>query len=619
MRRTALLSIAALALVASCDEPTHRPTGAADAIWKLAPEGTRGAIVLSPYAVKMIEAGTVTLRSFIDKAGPEMAAFDALLSAWFEPLGGKSLKLADLHLTATKGGALFLVKDGMVAVLPVADRAAFVAKAKGTAAATPDGVDQIGDNRCKMFGTHYVCATSDAILASVGKSPIKDRLAKVHARGDIELVGTELPLEGPEMPRSAIAAVVTIERGQWQVRGVLTNPPKELAEKLARAAKPRTHIGKSAGFAVLDLRSFIGRGDTPVVEQVTQSQLADSIAGPITLDVAGGSRVLDMEMPLSNPAPFQTLVSHCDAAEVMRQLGATVKDGVCHVDLAQMNLAFDLWVEGNVLHAGKKLAAGEAPPAVAPVQMTKAGIELATGQWGVAFWGRGTMFSPTGRQPTEATDVDPRISMPLRTMAMLDEIGFGVKQDGDLLRFVLTMRTAFADPDPVIAKLLEITAVDVLSNKADLKGKAIADAFPRSQFAIDFAAGQHGMVVPTQMLSSTAQMIIPALMAYRQGADDGQARPLEKMPTGTLTQLRVRGYATDGLAIWKQKNPGKACPTSMADLAAAVDPEATILDEWGKELVMVCGGKLPEGAEGIAIVSLGPDGQLGTADDIKSY
>jgi hypothetical protein len=34
---------------------------------------------------------------------------------------------------------------------------------------------------------------------------------------------------------------------------------------------------------------------------------------------------------------------------------------------------------------------------------------------------------------------------------------------------------------------------------------------------------------------------------------------------------------------------------------------------------MYCGANLPAGAHGLAIVSPGPDGKLGTADDVKSW
>ncbi len=619
MRKSALLLLVACTLASCDDEPTGRPTSAVDALWKLAPDGSRFAIVLSPYAIGMIEAGSLSLRSFIVKAGMEMAAFDAQLDSLLEPVGGKGVKLADLGLTATKGGALFFVKDGMLAVLPIADRDAFLAKAHGTKAETAEGIDKINGNACKQMGPHYVCATTEAILATTGKSAIMERLAKLKTRGDIEMVLTELPLQGPDNPRSSIVATAQLERGAWVMRGLVGNPPANIAGKLSSSAKPRTRIGKSAGFAVFDLRPFIESSDAVVTEGVTQAQLVKSMAGPVTLDVAAGSTILDMQQPLSDPKPFTKVVEHCGDIDVFKQLGATFKDGICHVALDQMNLDLDMWMDGNTLHIGKK----GAQVTDVSVSMPPVATELATGSWGFAFWGRGTMFAPTEKPPTEPQGgVNPMVTTPLRTMSMLDEVGFGVKQDGTDLRFVFTMRTAFANPVAVLDQLTDITAMDVLGNKAAAKAKPIAEANPSSPFAGDFAAGQHGLVIPTQMLFTGMSMLIPAILHFTRGnraetTTSPQAPP--EMPLGTITRLRVKGYATDGLEMWKKKNPGKTCPATMAELAAAVDPQAVFEDEWGKEFVMVCGGKLPEGAKGIAIVSPGPDGKLGTADDIKSY
>jgi hypothetical protein len=608
-------ALLAWAFLAGCDEaPAGRPTAASDALWKLAPEGARGAIVASPYGVSMAEKGLDTLRTFVTKAGMEMGGFDQQLDMLLEELGGKGVKLADLGLTPTKGFARFFTKDGTVDVLPVADRAAFIAKLKGTAAPTPDGTDQVGGRPCKMFGTHYVCAGSDALLAVVGKSNLKDRLAGVRARGDIELVATELPLEGPSMPRSSIAAVVQVERGEWIVRGTISNPPASIASKVTTPAKPRTKIGSSAGFAVFDLRPLVEATDDKVVTGVTQADIVKSIAGPLTLDVPAGSAILDMQLPLSNPAPFQKVVENCGEVEALAG-AAKFANGVCQLQLQQLNVELEMWVEGNTLHVSKK----GAPPSTVKVAMPKVATELATGQWGLTFWGRGTMFSPTGK-PEIATPqgLNPMMLSPLRTMSVLDEVGFGLKKDGDVLRFVLGMRTVFADAQPVVDQVTALTAIDVVTNKAGAKAKPIADAHPRSLFAVDYAAGQHGLVIPTQMLFTAVSLFVPAMMNYTRG-DQPREAEAPPIPPGGVTKMRVQGYATDGLAKYKELNPGKDCPPSMDHLAAAVSPQAVADDEWGTKLVMKCGKDLPAGAKDIAIESWGPDKTAGTADDIKSY
>ncbi|MEO8700525.1 MAG: hypothetical protein ABI867_10800, partial [Kofleriaceae bacterium] len=84
------------------------------------------------------------------------------------------------------------------------------------------------------------------------------------------------------------------------------------------------------------------------------------------------------------------------------------------------------------------------------------------------------------------------------------------------------------------------------------------------------------------------------------------------------TQLIVSKYVSDVYPVWLTKNPTKPCPT-IAELAAFVSPDAVTTDEWEKPLVVLCGKDLPTGAKGIAIISVGPDGKLGTPDDLKSY
>ncbi len=142
--RPLLASLALASCLVSCDdEPAGRPTAAADAMWKLAPEGTHRAIVLSPYGLAMLEKGFTSLLGYVEKAGPELAQIGSQLDDLLSQVGGKNFTLATLGLTPTKGAAMFGTHEGMVAVLPIADRATFLAKVKGTQATPPDGLDQI--------------------------------------------------------------------------------------------------------------------------------------------------------------------------------------------------------------------------------------------------------------------------------------------------------------------------------------------------------------------------------------------------------------------------------------------------------------------------------------------
>jgi len=584
-------------------------------MWKLAPEGTVRAIVMSPYGLAMLEKGFGALLGYIAKAGPELAPIEQQLDDLLSQVGGKEFRLATIGLTPTKGAAMFVTSEGMVAVLPIADRAAFLAKVKGTPATTPDGADQIDKVRCKMVDALYTCASTEALLGKVGKSNIKDKLTPVKARGDIEVVALELPLEGPSMPRSTLAATVELEAGAWVVRGLLGRPPVSMASKLLQVSRPRTTIGSSSGFVMIDIRSIIDPTDDKVVEGITQADLVNSVAGPLTLDVPAGSSIFDIQIPLSNPVPMETIVTRCGEIAALAGV-AKFANGVCTLDLQQLNTTLDMWVEGKILRLGKKGMAAT----TTRIPMSPAAKELANGTWGMAFWGRGTMFSPTGKPPADVPQIHPLLAIQLRLLSALDEIGFGVKQDGDALRFVLGMRSTFSNPQAVVDALAAINALDIASNRAEAKAKPIVDANPKSQFAIDYASGQHGILIPAQLLSTGVSAIIPALLSYLRGGEKPPiAEEPPQLPVGEITKLRVQGYATHAYQAWKTKNAGQACPASMEALGKAVAEDAATDDEWGKKLILKCGKDLPVGAKDIAIESSGLDGKAGTDDDIKSY
>jgi hypothetical protein len=368
---------------------------------------------------------------------------------------------------------------------------------------------------------------------------------------------------------------------------------------------------------VFDIRQLLDTDDK-IVEGVTEKQLAASLSGPMTLDVPGGSRVLDVKIPLADPKPMTAVLAKCGEVRVLAALGATVENGLCKINAPRAGLVVDLWVEGNEMRVGKKGGAVVAEP----VPMPPPAIELATGNWAMTFWGRGTMFARQDKDTPDNVDgLDPAMGTQTRVVSQLNEFGFGMKvENKDDLRFLATMRTAFANPQPVIDKLLEITGKDVLANTAHGKAAPIALEFPRSPFAGDHAAGHHGLLVPTQMLDTGVNIIVPAILMYlRGGKPPTPEAPPTPPPPGEMTAQLAKAFATKGLEIWKQKNPDKPCPPSIGHLAASVGPQIPTKDEWGNDFVLKCGKDLPAGAKDLAVISAGPDGKLDTADDIKSY
>ncbi len=82
----------------------------------------------------------------------------------------------------------------------------------------------------------------------------------------------------------------------------------------------------------------------------------------------------------------------------------------------------------------------------------------------------------------------------------------------------------------------------------------------------------------------------------------------------------VHQFVSEGYVDWARHHPTQACPASLMEVADELGRN-DILDAWGRDLIMFCGDNLPPGArrDGFAVMSLGPDGQQGTKDDITSW
>jgi hypothetical protein len=149
--------------------------------------------------------------------------------------------------------------------------------------------------------------------------------------------------------------------------------------------------------------------------------------------------------------------------------------------------------------------------------MTPMGAELARGPWAHALWGRGALLGGTSLAML-STDAErsPEALAPLRALSLLAELGAGVRRDGDALAFVVAVRTVFANPDEVVAKLLAIPGADLAAGRAADAARPIAEAAPASPFAADLAAGEGGLVIPSMMLSAAVRLGAPALLRRRR-------------------------------------------------------------------------------------------------------
>lgn len=85
-----------------------------------------------------------------------------------------------------------------------------------------------------------------------------------------------------------------------------------------------------------------------------------------------------------------------------------------------------------------------------------------------------------------------------------------------------------------------------------------------------------------------------------------------------LASIQVRQLAMEAFPIWARSHPEKTCPASLDELKDFTNMQE-LVDPWKHPLRMLCGADLPAGARGLAVYSLGADGQDGTSDDIKSW
>lgn len=547
MRAHRVVVVAAIAF-AGCKKdkeasptPTPTPTSpvstaAQDNLWALAPESARLGVVISPKAVAHLEGAALALDKLADMA-PELATYKADFDKQIEELlGTASPTLASAGLTSAKGAALFTTltdKDSIV-IVPVADRDKFIAVTKGTKG--EGGIDQVGKASCKTVKGVYACAKNPALLDQLGtsKGALRQQVIDIAgARGDIELA-VSLPEKEPIL----VGAVMQLDRGTAVVRGAVKGVPPMVTSKLGNA-KPRTQGDNTSGFAVLAVKPMLQQVPAmPLAPGVAADELARSIDGPVTLSVAAGSTVLDVRIPLNDPAPAQKLVEQCDQLEPLKKLGATVANGTCTITMPQFQMTLEAWVDGKTLRLGQR----QAPPAAVTAPMSAVGKELAGGEWTMAMWGRGTMFATAKAPQIPLDQVPPEAFAILRAVVLLNEFGLGVRVDGDKLKFLVSLRTAYANPEDVVAKLVAIEPTQYFTGEAGTLAKAIADGAPSSPFAADFASGYGGFMVPAAGIGMLSAIAVPAFMDYMKRGKVSEAQ----LQLNKLAKLAKDAFVIDG-------------------------------------------------------------------------
>lgn len=488
-------------------------TAETDALWAMAPEGASFGVVISPRAVGMAEHAWQDVRALFAVA-PELAVPNSLLSSEISAVFGKpDINLADVGLTPQKGAAFFVLGNGGgIAVVPVADRDKFLAATKGTKGTD---TDTVGKATCKQIKDAYVCARTPDLFAKLGTSKLKDGLAVVGTRGDIEVVA-DLPI-GPGIKG---AAAIQLSRGTVVARVVAGGVPAPVAQGLVQAqARPPGDRTTTAGFAVLSIAPMVQAAMPKRMEGDPVFDLLRTIAGPLTLHIPAGTAELDVRVPLSDPAPASKLVERCVDVPGFASAGASFSDGACHVPIPALGYALDIWVDGKELRVGKK---GGGKPGL-EVPMSAIGAELADKPSVFAFWGRGTLFGPSGMAMPKVPSMPNEVLMGMRGMSLLSELGSSAWIEGDKVHVTFAVRTIWSNPDDVVAKLVAITPQMFLDGKASDAAAAIATAAPTSPFAADYKAGTGGLMAPAAVVGMLAAVAIPAFMDYMKKGKKSEA------------------------------------------------------------------------------------------------
>jgi type IV pilus assembly protein PilA len=574
MRATWFVVMAATAVACKKDGAakggTSASTAAVDALWALAPAGTEVGVVASPRALGLLDGAKARMQENLATI-PELKQLAGLVEEGVRgTFGSTDLDLAAHGLSVDKGAASFATKDGNVHVLPVVDRDRFVAWVKG---AKNGDVDTFADMTCKTVQGVYACAKPASLLDGLGKRGMAGSPKLIGVRGDIEVAGS---FPGPKgtLP---FALAVKLERGaatvDFAIRGVKDLMPMEITG----GARPRVDE-HTVGFGVFELGGLLSRAPpVPLVPGVTAEEIARTVNGPITVKIAAGSTVIEGRVPLSDPAPAKAFIEQCNVFAPLQQLGATVEKDTCHVAIPQMLTELDAWVEGKELRFGKR---GAAPAAAANVSMSPIARELAGQTWAMLFYGRGTIFAVPQLPPMPMNDLPDMAATFVRVFSLINELGLGMRMDGDTLRVALVARTAWANPDDVVAKLRAIPVADIISGKSQAAAKAIADAAKDSPFADDMKAGFTGLMIPTTAVGMMAAVAIPAFMQYMEKSKASEASiQLNKLGKNLKTYYVTTGGVPVGTA---PLTPAQSCCDGPNHKCH--DPAAWAKDPVWKEL-----------------------------------
>jgi hypothetical protein len=483
-----------VALIAGCRQ--GKQASEQDALWRLAPLTASQGVVITGRGLRAVEGTWREIDRLLDSS-PELGLLAEVLRPELPLLfPGGEVSLARAGMTTDRGAAFFASPSGArIMFLPVIDRAAFVRYVSGT---TADDGDRVGDLTCRPVGDRYACAKPVELLGRVGGGIVGDHIGIAGTRGDVEVAIAT----GDDR----IAAVGLLERGSFVMRGAIR--AASLRGKLINASAQQLDLGKLAGFGVFHLGPALTSLPVPREPLAAGMSLADLVgemAGPILVSFPPGLRQGEIRVPMKDTRVARALVAHCEDIAYLAILSSTVQDGACHLTVPGLSLDVEVRVDGNDLRARTTNAA----PVTATLRPTAIARELASGAWAFALYGRGTVLTPF--HPTEQ-EISHESMLAVRVLTWLSEAGVGVRADGDLLRFVVAIRTVWSNPPEVVAKWLALPLETILDPAGLETARQIAATAPTAPLGDDLAGG-------TAVVASIAALAMVAGVVVGKVAD----------------------------------------------------------------------------------------------------
>jgi hypothetical protein len=575
------LLAALLASGSSCSRNSKHPrqsfdTSANDALWALAPEGTRAGIVIAPGTGPLLAAAWAEVERSASR-WPAMQKAMAELRSEAPPEVFDDAARARMGLDITRGAAVFMFSalEGAM-VLPVVDRAAF-RKRVGATTEEVNGttVDVLDELRCQEVAGHYACAESADRLATLGKS---DALARRVAARPAPLRGSmefELALDFLEPEeRQDIAGIVA---DATAIQGVLQLAPGVLTARAFLGGKPSHPLAQTAlqtpetlarqlarsrpgGFArlrvPLDAQTMAGVvAGAQALGLTVDGNALSGLTGEIVLASASGD-VLDISLQLGarDGKALQPVVTQlCQMAQaVAGPVPVRMEEERCVARieptlLAQAglpaNMLFERPLELTLATSAMALSlrvsmAGQTMAEHA--DMTALGHELLDEPWHFALWSHGTLLRKMQSMPAtrpaqmlaelpaeigEAAEIAKGV---LWGLAHLDEMGWGVAVRDDGIHMLFHVGTHWANPDDVLRAyqaLLDrmLTGADIEAELAELAAKHDDTPLGRG-----YEAGPGGFVVSVASMGGPAAVAIPAFMRYVNKAKSTEAEQFVK-------------------------------------------------------------------------------------------